>query len=90
MEGDTESLKVVAKATWVRDGDADSDKELMAPISMMTPHPICPFVEEDMIALGMLHFKPIINIGRSKKRLWMVNVDFQRNGAYQLRLVNAL
>ena len=45
------SLKVVAKATWVRDGDADSDKELMAPTSMMTPHPICPFVEEDMIAL---------------------------------------
>ena len=51
MEGDTESLKVVAKATWVRDGDADSDKELMAPTSMMTPHPLCPFVEEDMIAL---------------------------------------
>ena len=42
---------MVAKATWVRDGDADSDKELMAPTSMMTPHPICPFVEEDMIAL---------------------------------------
>ena len=51
LEGDTESLKVVAKATWVRDGDADSDKELMAPTSMMTPHPICPFVEKDMIAL---------------------------------------
>ena len=51
LEGDTESLKVVAKATWVRDGDADSDKELMASTSMMTPHPICPFVEEDMIAL---------------------------------------
>ena len=31
LEGDTESLKVVAKATWVRDGDADSDKGLMAP-----------------------------------------------------------
>ena len=31
LEGDTESLKVVAKATWIRDGDADSDKELMAP-----------------------------------------------------------
>ena len=29
LEGDTESLKVVAKATWIRDGDADSDKELM-------------------------------------------------------------
>ena len=42
---------MVAKAIWVRDGDADSDKELMAPTSMMTPHPICPFVEEDMIAL---------------------------------------
>ena len=51
LEGDTESLKVVAKATWVRDGDADSDKELMAPTSMMIPHPICPFVKEDMIAL---------------------------------------
>ena len=51
LEGDIESLKVVAKAIWVRDGDADSDKELMAPTSMMTPHPICPFVEEDMIAL---------------------------------------
>ena len=51
LEGDTESLKVVAKATWVRDGDADSDKDLMAPTSMMTPHLICPFVEEDMIAL---------------------------------------
>ena len=35
----------------VRDGDADSDKELMAPTSMMTLHPICPFVEENMIAL---------------------------------------
>ena len=42
---------MVAKATWVRDGDADSDKELMALTSMMTPHPICPFVEKDMIAL---------------------------------------
>ena len=42
---------MVAKATWVRDGDADSNKELMAPTSMMTPHPICLFVEEDMIAL---------------------------------------
>ena len=53
LEGDTESLKVVAKATWVRDADADSDsdKELMAPTSIMTPHSICPFVEEDMIAL---------------------------------------
>ena len=51
LEGDTENLKVVAKATWVRDGDADSDKELMAPTSMMTPHPICLFMEEDMIAL---------------------------------------
>ena len=50
LEEDTESLKMVAKATWVCDGDADSDKELMAPTSMMTPHPICPFVEEDMIA----------------------------------------
>ena len=37
--------------TWVRDEDADSDKELMAPTSMMTSHPICLFVEEDMIAL---------------------------------------
>ena len=51
LEGDTKSLKVVAKATWVRDGDADSNKELMAPTSMMTLHPICLFVEEDMIAL---------------------------------------
>ena len=51
LEGDIESLKVVAKATWIRDEDADSDKELMAPRSMMTPHPICLFVEEDMIAL---------------------------------------
>ena len=51
LEGDTKSLKVVAKATWVRDGDVDSDKELMAPTSMMIPHPICLFVEEDMIAL---------------------------------------
>ena len=51
LEGDTKSLKVVAKAIWVCDGDADSDKELMALTSMMTPHPICPFVEEDMIAL---------------------------------------
>ena len=51
LEGDTESLKVIAKATWIRDGDADSDKESMAPTSIMTPHPICPFVEEDMIAL---------------------------------------
>ena len=51
LEGDTETLKVVAKATWVRDGDADSNKELMTPISMMIPHPICPFAEEDMIAL---------------------------------------
>ena len=42
---------MVAKATWVRDGDADSHKELMASTSMMTPYPICPFVEEDMIAL---------------------------------------
>ena len=42
---------MVAKATWVCDGDADSDKELMAPTSMMIPHPICPFVEEDIIAL---------------------------------------
>ena len=84
LEGDIESLKVVAKTTWVRDGDADSDKELMASTSMMTPHPICPFVEEDMIALWMLHFKPIIDIGRSERWLWMVNVDFQRNGAYQL------
>ena len=49
LEGDTESLKVVAKTTWVCDGDIDSDKELMAPTSMMTPHPICSFVEEDMI-----------------------------------------
>ena len=84
MEGDTESLKVVAKATWVRDGDADLDKELMAPTSMMTPHPICPFVEEDMIALWDAALKPIIDIGRSERRLWMVNIDFQRNGAYQL------
>ena len=51
LEGDTKSLKVVAKATWVRDGHADLDKELMAPTSMMTSHPICQFVEEDMIAL---------------------------------------
>ena len=51
LEGDTKSLKVVAKTTWIRDRDADSDKELMAPTSMMTPHPICPFVEENMIAL---------------------------------------
>ena len=51
LEGNTKSLKVVAKATWIHDGDADSDKELMAPTSMMTPHPLCPFVEEDMIAL---------------------------------------
>ena len=51
LEGDTESLQVVAKATWVRDGDADSDKELMAPTSMKILHPICRFVEEDMIAL---------------------------------------
>ena len=51
LEGDTESLKVVAKATWICDGDADSDKELMASTSMMTPHPICPFIEENMIAL---------------------------------------
>ena len=51
LEGDTKSLKVVAKVTWIRDEDVDSDKELMAPTSMMTPHPICPFVEEDMIAL---------------------------------------
>ena len=51
LEGDTESLKVVIKATWVRDEDADSDKELMASTSMMTLYPICPFVEEDMIAL---------------------------------------
>ena len=51
LERDTESLKVVAKVTWIRDGDADSDKELMAPTSMMTPYPICLFVEEDMIAL---------------------------------------
>ena len=42
---------MVAKTTWVCDGDTDSDKELMALTSMMTPHPICPFVEEDMIAL---------------------------------------
>ena len=51
LEGDTKTLKVVAKVTWIRDGDADTDKELMALTSMMTPHPICPFVEEDMIAL---------------------------------------
>ena len=51
LEGDTESPKVIAKATWIRDGDANSDKELMAPTSMMTPHPICLFVEEDMIIL---------------------------------------
>ena len=51
LEGDTKSLKVVAKATWVCDGDVDLDKELKAPTSMMTLHPICPFVEEDMIAL---------------------------------------
>ena len=50
LEEHTKSLKVVAKATWIRDGDADSNKELMAPTSMMTLHPICPFVEEDMIA----------------------------------------
>ena len=42
---------MVAKATWIRDGDADSDKELMASTSMMTPDPICPFMEEDMINL---------------------------------------
>ena len=42
---------MVAKAAWVCDGDIDSDKELMAPTSMMTLHPICPFVEEDIIAL---------------------------------------
>ena len=83
LEGDIESLKVVAKATWVRDGDADSDKELMAPTSMMTPHPSS-FVEEDMIALWELHFKPIIDIGRSKRQLWMMNIEFQRNGTYQL------
>ena len=52
LERDTKSLKVVAKATWVCDGDAHSDKELMALTSMMTPHSICPFVEEDMIALS--------------------------------------
>ena len=51
LKGDTKSLKVVAKTTWVRDADADSNKELMAPTSMMRPHPICPFVEKDMIAL---------------------------------------
>ena len=51
LEGDTESLKVVAKTTWIRDGDADSNKELMAPTSMMTLYPICPFVMEDMIAI---------------------------------------
>ena len=42
---------MVAKATWIRDGDVDSDKELIAPTSMMTPHPICLFVKEDMIVL---------------------------------------
>ena len=42
---------MVAKATCVCNGDADSDKELMVLTSMMTPHSICPFVEEDMIAL---------------------------------------
>ena len=46
LERDTQSLKVVAKAIWVRDEDADSDKELMAPTSMMTPHSICPFVRK--------------------------------------------
>ena len=51
LKRDTQSPKVVAKATWVRDRDADLDKELMAPTSIMTPHPICPFVEEDMIVL---------------------------------------
>ena len=51
LERDIESVKVVAKATWVRDGNANSDKELMAFTSTMTRHPICPFVEEDMIAL---------------------------------------
>ena len=51
LERDIGSLKVVAKATWIRDGDANLDKELMAPTSMMTPHPICPFVEENIIAL---------------------------------------
>ena len=50
LERNTESLKVVAKITWICDGDANSDKELMALTSMMTPHPICSFVEEDMIA----------------------------------------
>ena len=42
---------MVAKAIWVHDGNVDSDKELMAPTSMMTPHPICLFIEEDVIAL---------------------------------------
>ena len=56
----------------------------MAPTSMMTPHPICPFVEENIIALWDAALKPIIDIGRSERQLWMVNVDFQRNGAYQL------
>ena len=51
LEGDGNALKVVAKSAWIKDGDADSAKEIVATESMMTPRPICPFVDAEMIAL---------------------------------------
>lgn len=51
LEGDDVALKVVAKSAWIKDGDADSEKELPATELMMTPRPMCPFVDVEMIAL---------------------------------------
>ena len=51
LEGDGNALKVVAKSAWIKDGDADSEKEIAATESMMTPRPICPFADAEMIAL---------------------------------------
>ena len=51
MEGDDIALKIVAKSAWVKDGNADLEKELPATELMMIPHPISPFVDTEMIAL---------------------------------------
>lgn len=51
LDGDDGALKVVAKSAWITDGDADSEKEAPATESIMTPRPICPFIDAEMIAL---------------------------------------
>ena len=45
LEGDGNALKVVAKSAWIKDGDADSKKEIATTESMMIPSPIYSFAD---------------------------------------------